>query len=71
VLAHLDRNGVPGRPTGSKRSDEDVVDAADLDRDELSLAAIGHRFPVDPGTVGKAVRRAGVQIRPRRGWVSA
>jgi hypothetical protein len=37
----------------------------------LSLAAIGHRFRVDPGTVGKAVRKAGVQTRPRRGWVSA
>lgn len=71
VLAHLERNGVPGRPKGSKRSDEDVVDAADLYRDELSLVAIGHRFRVDPGTVGKAVRRASVQIRPRRGWVSA
>jgi hypothetical protein len=35
------------------------------------LAAIGHRFRVDPGTVGKAVRTADVQIRPRRDWVSA
>ncbi len=71
VLAHLERNGVPRRPTGPKHSDEDVVDAADLYRDELLLAAIGHRFRVDPGTVGKAVRTADVQIRPRRDWVSA
>jgi hypothetical protein len=35
------------------------------------LAAVGHRFRVDPGTVVKAVRKAGVQIRPRRDWVSA
>ncbi len=71
VLAHLEPNGVPRRPTGPKRSDEDVVDAADLYRDELLLAAVGHRFRVDPGTVVKAVRKAGVQIRPRRDWVSA
>jgi hypothetical protein len=59
VLTHLERNGVPRRPTGPKSCDEDVVDAADLYRDELSLPEIGHRFRVDPGTVSKAIQRAG------------
>jgi len=55
VLTHLERNGVPRGPTDPKRSDEDVVDAVDLYRDELSLPAIEHRLRVDPCTVGKAV----------------
>ena len=70
VLAHLDRNGVPRRPTGPKLSDKHAAEAGDLCRDGLSLAAIGHRFGVTASTVGKALRRANVQIRPRRGWVS-
>ena len=70
VLTHLDRNSVPRRQTGPKLSAEDVARAAGLYRDGLSLAAIGHRFGVTASTVGKALRRANVQIRPRRGWVS-
>jgi hypothetical protein len=71
VLAHLDRNSVPRRQTGPKLSAEDVAQAAGLYRDGLSLAAIGQRFRVNASTVGKALRRADVQIRPRRGWASA
>jgi len=32
--------------------------------------AIGQRFRVNASTVGKALRRAEVQLRPRRGWAS-
>jgi hypothetical protein len=71
VLAHLDRNSVPRRQTGPKLSAEDVARAAGLYRDGLSLAAIGQRLRVNASTVGKALRRAEVQIRPRRGWASA
>jgi transposase len=71
VLAHLDRNGVPRRQTAPKLSAKDVARAADLYRDGLSLAAIGHRFGVNASTVGKALRRVDVQIRPRRGRASA
>ena len=71
VLAHLERNAVPRRRMGPKLSDEDVDEAADLYRDGFSLDVIGHRFRVAPDTVGKALRRVDVQIRPRRGWVSA
>jgi len=71
VFAHLERNGASRRPAGSKLSNEDVIKAADLYRDGLSLDVIGHRFLVAPDMVGKALRRVGVQIRPRRGWVSA
>ena len=71
VLARLERNGVFRRPTGPKLSDEDVAEEADLCREGLSLGAIGHRVRVGPATVGKALRRADVQIRPRRGRASA
>jgi DNA-directed RNA polymerase specialized sigma24 family protein len=36
-----------------------------------SLAAIGVELSVDPGTVALALRRAGVSLRPRRGWPPA
>ena len=68
VLAHLERNGVPRRRSGPKLSDEDAYEAAGLYRDGLSLKAIGVRFLVAPDTIGKALRRVGVKIRPRRGW---
>jgi DNA-binding CsgD family transcriptional regulator len=68
VLAHLDRNGVLRRRSGPKLSDEDAYEAAILYRDGLSLKAIGVRFLVAPDTIGKAIRRMGVKIRPRRGW---
>jgi len=71
VLAHLERNGVPRRRSGPKLRDEDVHEAAVLYRDELSLKAIGVRFLVAPDTIGKALRRVGVKIRPRRGWTRA
>ena len=61
----------PSAPDGPKLSAKDVARAADLYRDGLSLAAIGHGFGVNASTVGKALRRADVQIRPRRGWASA
>jgi hypothetical protein len=70
VLAHLERNGVRRRRMGPKLSDEDVDEAAVLYRDGLSLKAIGHRFLVTPDTIGKALRRVDVEIRPRRGWTS-
>jgi hypothetical protein len=70
VLAHLERNGVPRRRMGPKLSDEDAYEAAVLYRDGLSLEVIGRRFLVAPDTIGKALRRVGVQIRPRRGWAS-
>jgi len=66
VLAHLERNGVPRRRSGPKLSDEDVHQAVVLYRDGLSLKAIGVRFLVAPDTIGKALRRVGVKLRPRR-----
>lgn len=52
-----------------KLRDDDVA-KADVYRHGLSLAAIGRRFGADPATVGKALRRSSVQLRPRRGWAS-
>jgi lambda repressor-like predicted transcriptional regulator len=70
VLARLERNGVPLPRSGQKLSDEDVHQATVLYRDGLSLKAIGVRFLVAPDTIGKALGRVGVKIRPRRGWTS-
>jgi hypothetical protein len=70
VLAHLERNGVPRRRSGPKLSAEDVNEAAVLYRDGPSLKVIGVRFLVAPDTIGKALRRVSVKIRPRRGWAS-
>jgi hypothetical protein len=70
VLAHLERNVVPRRRSSPKLSDGDVHQAAVLYCDGLSLKVIGVRFLVAPDTIGKALRRMGVKIRPRRGWKS-
>jgi len=48
----------------------DATEATALYASGLSLAAIGERFQVDRTTVGNALRRLGVQLRPRRGWDS-
>jgi DNA-directed RNA polymerase specialized sigma24 family protein len=34
-----------------------------------SLATIGAQLSVDPGTVARTLRSAGVELRPRKGWV--
>jgi hypothetical protein len=70
VLAHLQRNGIPRRRSGPKLNDGDAHEAAVLYRDGPSLKAIRVRFLVAPDTIGKALRRLGVRIRPRRGWTS-
>jgi lambda repressor-like predicted transcriptional regulator len=70
LLAQLERNGVPRRRSGPKLSDEDACEAAVLYRDGLSLKTIGVRYLVAPDTIGKALRRVGMKIRPRRGWTS-
>jgi IS30 family transposase len=46
---------------------EQLAHATDLYRQGLSAAAIGGQFGLDPSTVSRRLKRAGVVLRPRRG----
>jgi AraC-like DNA-binding protein len=68
VIAHLDRRGVERRAV-SKQWDHQTLTSATRDyADGSSLADIAARFGLDPSTVANRFRRAGIPIRPRRGW---
>ncbi len=66
VLAHLDRAGVPRRPTVRAMTDAQVQEAARLYAEGLSLLRTGERFGVSDKTILKEFRKAGVRTRPRR-----
>lgn len=66
VIAHLKRAGV-GRPRIAMPA-EQLEELARLYRNGDSLATIGARFRLSPKTVWTGLNRAGVPIRPRRGW---
>lgn len=68
VLAHLKRRDIPTRANRRKLTDVTVQHAASLYTAGRSLATIGRVLCVDPSTVAKELRQAGVSIRPRRGW---
>jgi uncharacterized protein (DUF433 family) len=65
VLAHLHRQGAPRRSGTVKKS---INEATRLYDQGWSLARIGEHFGVDGETVRRALRAAGVTLRPRRGW---
>lgn len=66
IMAHLNRAGTPRRRP--ILGPEQVEQAARLYDEGCSLARLADRFHVEAGTVGSALRKAGVSIRPRRGW---
>jgi len=68
VLGHLERVGVPRRRSVRKMSDGTVRQAATRYRNGDSLLVVAAKYGVDPRTLAREFRRAGVQIRPRRGW---
>jgi hypothetical protein len=51
-----------------KMTDAMVANAAAMYRDGHSLATVADGFQVDTRTLGREFRKAGVPIRPRRGW---
>jgi|1185.fasta_scaffold301550_1 transposase len=64
VMAHLERQGAPRRcGTVTKNLNE----ATRLYEQGWSLARVGDHFGVDGETVRRALRAAGVTLRPRRG----
>ena len=70
VAAHLDRHGVPRHSEQTAWDDEILRQAAELYTTGLSLADVAHHLGIDAQTVANRFRRAGVAVRPRRGWAS-
>jgi AraC-like DNA-binding protein len=68
IITHLDTQGVPRRRVVRKMTDAQVAEAALIYRDGHSLMTVADRFHVDTRTLGREFRKAGVPIRPRRGW---
>ena len=62
----LDRHGVVRRQAGL--APDLLSEVIALYRAGSSLATIGAKMSVDPGTVALALRKAGASLRPRRGW---
>jgi hypothetical protein len=65
VVRLLHEHGVAMRNQGL--SAEQIAQAAQLYRSGLSVAKIGKLFEVDGTTAWTALKRAGIQMRPRRG----
>jgi transposase len=68
IISHLDRRSVERRKSVRKMTDQSVREAASRYRSGESLKAVAIRFDVDAKTVAREFKRAGVQVRPRRGW---
>jgi transposase-like protein len=67
VADHLERLGIARRVNLPKLSAADVKRAATRCRAGESLAIMGKALNVDASTVGRALKRAGIKIRPRPG----
>jgi len=65
VMAHLERNGAPRR-TGAVT--KNINEATRLYEAGWSLAQVGAHLGVNAETTRRALRAAGVTLRPRRGW---
>ena len=70
VTGHLDRNGIPRHHDQTVWDDGLLRQAAKLYATGLSLADVADQFGIDAQTVANRFRRAGVSVRPRRGWTS-
>ena len=70
IITHLDQQGVPRRRVVRKLTDLLVTEAAVSYLDGHSLATVAHEYDVDARTLAREFRRAGVAIRPRRGWTN-
>ncbi len=71
VISHLDKRGIERRRVVRKMTDELVRDAAADYESGASLAVVARRFEIDGRTLGREFRKAGVEVRPRRGWASS
>jgi transposase-like protein len=67
IIKHLHQRA-PRRRVVRKMTDALVAQAAAMYIVGHSLATVANRFKVDTRTLGREFRKAGVPIRPRRGW---
>jgi AraC-like DNA-binding protein len=70
ALEHLKRAGISRRPHVRKLTDQLVQRAGQLYATGLSLKNVAAHFNVNETTVRNEFTRAGIQVRPRRGWNS-
>jgi hypothetical protein len=68
AMAHLRRRQVELRAGFTAWDHNALTAAAALYASGASLAAVATGFGVDASTVANRFRRAGVAVRPRRGW---
>jgi transposase-like protein len=68
IIKHLDQHGVPRRRVVRKMTGALVAEASVMYSDGHSLATVANKFEVDTRTLAREFRKAGVDIRPRRGW---
>lgn len=68
VAAHLDRRQIPRREAKTAGDDTTLAEAAESYATGSSLADVARRYGIDPQTVANRFQRAGVPVRPRRGW---
>jgi AraC-like DNA-binding protein len=59
---------VPRPPNTRKMTDRTVRQAATWYQTGESLKTVAARFGVDPRTLAREFKKAGIQVRPRRGW---
>jgi len=69
IIHHLDRRNVDRRKSVRKMTDRAVRQAANRYALGESLKAVAVRFDVDARTLAREFRRAGIETRPRRGWL--
>lgn len=68
VMDHLRRNEIPRRSDTRRWTPDQLREATDLYHQGNSIRVLGERYHLDPSTVARRLRRAGVQLRPRRGF---
>lgn len=68
IISHLDRRDIERRRVVRKMTDQSVRQAARHYDAGASLTAVASLVGVDTRTLAREFRRAGVDIRPRRGW---
>jgi hypothetical protein len=68
IICHLDRRGIERRKSVRKMTDRLVRQSAKRYESGDSPTVVAARFGLDARTLARELRRAKVQIRPRRGW---
>ncbi len=68
IISHLDRRGIKRRRNVRKMTDRSVRQAAKRYASGESLKVVAIRFDVDARTLAREFKRAGIEIRTRRGW---